>query len=309
MAIPINSMTKKAAAQLSIIAYTDENDVGQQRTDMVNALKNIPADSNGPFTLLWGPANNNGILSYVAQAADGTLGVAFRGTVSSGGAIDVISNLVDDMLGVMLVPWQYPLSAGARVSWGMNTALALADSSTDPSAGTALLDFLRIQLEEHSSPIMVAGHSLGGALANLAAVWLIDQLPKAGGLKVVPPIVPFTFAAPTVTDSVFAKLFAQKCPQAYHCVNTTDVVPKAWKDIQGISDSFPGPGQSLWNYSILLYTAMKTASLAANGLDYVALPGTEDEFSGPSPASGTSYSTEAEAQHSMTTTYFSHVSE
>jgi hypothetical protein len=310
MSIPINSTTKRAAAQLAIIAYTDEANATQQRADMAAALAALPADSNGPFTLLYGPASSNGVLLYAARGADGTLAVAFRGTISSGGAIDVVSNLVDDMLGISLVPWQYPLAAGARVTWGMNTALAMAAAATDPLQGTTLLDFLRNELAQAGSvPIMVAGHSLGAALANIAAAWLVDQLPRAGGPKVAPPVVPFTFAAPTVTDSVFAKLFAKACPVAYHCVNTADVVPKAWMDLAGISSSFSGPGQSLWNYSIILYTAIKTASLAAKGIDFVQLPGTLDQFSGISPASGSSFAMEAEGQHSISGTYLPHVSE
>jgi Lipase (class 3) len=308
MSISINSTTKRAAAQLAIIAYTDEANATQQRADMAAALAALPADSNGPFTLLFGPASSNGVLLYAARGADGTLAVAFRGTISSGGAIDVVSNLVDDMLGISLVPWQYPLAAGAKVTWGMNTALAMAAAATDPLRGTTILDFLRDELAAGGTvPVMVVGHSLGAALASVAAVWLADQLPRAGGPKAAPAVVPFTFAAPTVTDSVFAKLFATACPVAYHCVNTDDVVPKAWMDLAGIASSFSGPGQSLWNYSILLYTAVKTASLAAKGIDFAPLPGTMDEFSGVRPASGSSFAMEAEAQHSVTGTYLPHV--
>jgi hypothetical protein len=310
MSLQITTTTKRAAAQAAIIAYTDESNAAQQRADMAAALAALPADSNGPMTLVWGPTSNNGVLLYAARAADGSLVVAFRGTISSGGAIDVVSNLVDDMLGISLVPWQYPLSAAARVTWGMNTALAMASAATDPQASTTLLDFLRNYLTTNGSvPIMMAGHSLGGALANTAAVWLVDQLPRAGGPKTAPAVVPFTFAAPTVSDSAFAKLFAQACPVAYHCVNSVDVVPKAWMDLEGISSSFSGPGQNLWNYSIILYTAVKTASLAAKGIDFALLPGTMDEFSGISPASGSSFAMEAEGQHSMTGTYLPHVSE
>jgi hypothetical protein len=310
MSLKITPTTKRAAAQLAIIAYTDESNAAQQKTDMAAALIALPADANGPMTLLWGPASNNGVLIYAARAADGSLAVAFRGTISSGGAIDVVSNLVDDMLGISLVPWQYPLAAAARVTWGMNTALAMAASATDPHAGTTLLDFLRNYLTANGSvPIMVAGHSLGGALANIAAVWLSDQLPRAGGPKTAPEVAPFTFAAPTVSDTPFAKMFARVCPVSYQCINKVDVVPKAWMDLAGVSSSFSGPGQNLWNYSIILYTAVKTASLAAKGTDFAALPGTIDSFTGISPSSGSSFAMEAEGQHSMTGTYLPHVSD
>jgi hypothetical protein len=52
MSITINATTKRAAAQLAIIAYTDENNAAQQRSDMSSALQALPADSNGPFARL-----------------------------------------------------------------------------------------------------------------------------------------------------------------------------------------------------------------------------------------------------------------
>jgi acetyl esterase/lipase len=47
---------------------------------------------------------------------------------------------------------------------------------------------------------MVTGHSLGGALAAVAATWLFDQLPRAGQAQDV-TITPYTFAAPSVGNA------------------------------------------------------------------------------------------------------------
>ena len=304
MTIEITSTTKAAAANLAVIAYVDDTGSGDQKSDMTNALAALGAGANGPYTLVWGPATNDGVLSYVAQGADGSYAVAFRGSLTDGDAEGFFANWEDDLDGLSLVPWQYPQSSGANVSAGMNDALALAVSATDPTTGATLIDFLRT-LTGSPVAIMVVGHSLGGALANLAAAWLADQLPRSGGPQ-EPDIAPFTFAAPTVTDAAFSKLFASSFSVAYHCVNTLDIVPMAWTNLQGVVDSFAPPGQLLKSYSETLWVFVQGAKLAVFG-EYTALPGTLDTFQGTAPASGTTFPTEAEAQHSMADTYLPYV--
>lgn len=304
MSITITSMTKVAAANLAVIAYIDDTGSGDQKSDMTKALADLDASANGPYTLVWGPATNDGILSYVAQGTDESYAVVFRGTLTDADAEGFFANWEDDLDGFSLVPWQYPQSSGANVSAGMNDALALAVSATDPTTGATLIDFLRT-LTDSPVEIMVVGHSLGGALANLAAVWLVDQLPRSGGPK-GPTIAPFTFAAPTVTDAAFSTLFKSSFGTAYHCVNTLDVVPMAWANLQGIIDSFASPGQLLKSYSEPLWAFVEAAKVTVFE-KYTVLSGTLDAFQGPTPTEGTTFPTEAEAQHSMADTYLPYV--
>jgi triacylglycerol lipase len=68
------------------------------------------------------------------------------------------------------------------------------------------------------SRVVFAGHSLGAALATLAAAE-IAQMGFPGGVQLV------TFAGPRVGDPVFADNFNKNIPCALRIVNTEDVVP------------------------------------------------------------------------------------
>ena len=302
MTIQITATTKAAAANLAVIAYTDDTGSGNQKADMQAALTALGSSANGPYQLVWGPATNDGVLSYVAQGADGSYAVTFRGSLTDGDAEGFFANWVEDLDGLSLVPWVYPQTSGANLSAGMNEALALAIAATDPTTDTTLIDFLRT-LQGTSVAIMVVGHSLGGALANLAATWLVDQLPKSGGPKDA-NIVPFTFAAPTVTDETFSKLFSSTFPVAYHAVNTLDIVPMAWTSLGGVTESFSPPGQLLRSYNAALWALVEAARTVSG--KYTVLSGALDTFQGPTPTSAISFPDEATLEHSMSGTYLAH---
>ncbi|NMM42435.1 lipase family protein, partial [Pseudoalteromonas arctica] len=81
---------------------------------------------------------------------------------------------------------------------------------------------LKSQLEQYFSqnptaPVHVVGHSLGGALANLAANWLKQRF------KV--PVKLYTFGAPRVGLSSFASHTEHALQGVYRCVHAGDPVP------------------------------------------------------------------------------------
>lgn len=69
-------------------------------------------------------------------------------------------------------------------------------------------------------PCYITGHSLGGALATLAALDLALHLPH---LK--PRIQLYTYAAPRVGDPTFAAKYTQLIPNNYRVINLADAVP------------------------------------------------------------------------------------
>jgi hypothetical protein len=307
MFIPINKNTKITAAKLAYITYLDEDGGKNQKPDMISNLNAIPATCNGPYKLVWGPAINHGILSLIAQGADGSYAIAFRGTLTSfGDAVGVIENILDDITGLHQVPWQFPLTSGASVTWGTNNALTFAIAATDQSLGLSMIDFLRKNLRPTNKPVMVAGHSLGGAMASAASVWLMDQIPKDGGPA--PIMVPFTFAAPTISDQKFADLYAKMCPTAYHCVNKHDIVPMAWTNFDTIEGSF-NPKPTLKGFSPILWGAVQLAGMLMKNLKngYVNLPGTRDIFEPGPPAAEDNFVTIAGNNHSIQRTYLKYV--
>lgn len=72
----------------------------------------------------------------------------------------------------------------------------------------------------NAQQILVTGHSLGGALAILAAFDIV----RHSGLKPSPQMI--TFAGPRTTDPVFEKTFNEWVPNAFRIVNFMDVVPQ-----------------------------------------------------------------------------------
>jgi hypothetical protein len=255
----VSSAQKRAAVELAAITYTDEAQTANRVRDIEAALKTtIPAAANGPWTLVWGPGEVEGILAYVARANDGTTyALAFRGSLGQLAAHEFFDNWALNAETLAQVPWLYPPGGDVKVSAGMNQALAYVTSLTDPATNQHLLDFLRDRIAATGGPLplLVTGHSLGGALAQLASQWLYYELVQIGGHKHV-TITPLTFAAPTTGNQQFATLFEAAFPDNYALVNTLDIVPMAWANLDGLQHQYPPPGQSVAEFGVAIATAL-----------------------------------------------------
>src|SRR3954447_1773564 len=258
------ALNKVAAAYLSYFAYIDDALDTVQPSDFVKMLKSVPSGAaNGPWSLCWGPAVNNGVLAYVAQGNDGSYALAFRGTDVDGSVAGAFENVLADADAVFQVPWLYPQQAGApqQISAGINDALALAIAMTDPTTGLSLLDYLRGLAAKQNLQLMVTGHSLGGALAVVATAWLQNQLPKLTPLKFT--LWPHTFAAPTMWNAGFAATFAKNYTY-YAAVNGNDIVPMGWANLKGVLGTYAAPGPVLKDtnyYSIYLPLEILSATI------------------------------------------------
>ena len=69
-------------------------------------------------------------------------------------------------------------------------------------------------------PCYVTGHSLGGAVATLAAMEIALNLPQ-----IRPQLQLYTYASPRVGDREFAQAHSQLIPNSYRVVNLSDSVP------------------------------------------------------------------------------------
>jgi len=160
-------------------------------------------------------------------------------------------------------------------------ALALAMGMTDPTTSVSLLDHLRGLAKSGTLNLMVTGHSLGAALTVVATAWLNDQLAKVGPLKF--SLWPHTFACPTMWNAAFATMFAQTFPY-YAAVNTNDVVPMGWANLDGVLATFPPPGPSLYNTNWWLYHLIELVNAAIPTYTQI-IPSNADSFTG-TPARG-----------------------
>ena len=298
------ALNKVAAAYLAYFAYIDDALETVNPDDFVQLLSNVPGGgANGPWTLCWGPSVNDGILGYVAQGADGSYALAFRGTDVDGSVSGSLQNLLADANG-FVVPWLYPQQAGSpqQISAGINGALALAIGLTDPTTDVSLLDFLRGLAKAGTLELMVTGHSLGGALAIVATAWLNDQLPKVEPLNF--SLWPQTFAAPTMWNAAFATNFAETFTY-YAAVNTNDVVPMGWANLNGVLATYQAPGPSLYNTDWWLYTAIDAVRINIGTTYTPIVPSDPDSFT-VTPVANDSWTAEAGTMHSMQYQYFPH---
>ncbi|CAM4455326.1 lipase family protein [Paenibacillus tarimensis] len=139
-----------------------------------------------------------GSFGFVLESED-TVIVAFRGTVT-----------VSD--------WMADLNA-KQVKYR-----PVRDGGATHAGFTAIYMSMRDQLRKSLAPLIdgrqlyVTGHSLGGALAALAAP---DIAANTSGR---PPVV-YTFGAPRTGDPAFARMFNRSIPHMHRVYNTRDIVP------------------------------------------------------------------------------------
>ena len=92
------AVNKVAAAYLAYGAYIDDALDIVQAGDFEEYLQKVPSGAaNGPWKLTWGPSVNNGILAYIAQGADGSYGLAFRGTNTDTSVPGAFENFAVDL--------------------------------------------------------------------------------------------------------------------------------------------------------------------------------------------------------------------
>ena len=154
--------------------------------------------------------------AYLATNDDHIV-VAFRGTESPA-TIDGLKDwLLTDAVNLLILP-EGDLgtdfaAAGVDARWHLGFMKALADI-WDP-----LFEAVAAELKKSERPIWVTGHSLGGALAVLAA-WRFKR-------KFVPVHQLYTFGAPMVGNTVTAEAIDREFSgKIFRYVNAPDPIPK-----------------------------------------------------------------------------------
>ena len=73
---------------------------------------------------------------------------------------------------------------------------------------------------DRNVPCYITGHSLGGAVATLAAMEIALNVPH-----IRPQLQLYTYASPRIGDRIFAQTHSQLIPNSYRIVNLSDSVP------------------------------------------------------------------------------------
>ena len=199
---------------------------------------------------LWGPVQNDddANLAFVAgyfpdpNAAPESIFVTIRGTdIDVGDISGILWQIREDLDAADPQPMPWALNDPARIASGTLDGLAtiqgLADFTQPPDQET-LAQFLTTFFanpENANVTTVVTGHSLGGCLATIVAMWIARSLPNYRGT-----IQPITFAAPTAGNSGFAKYYDELFPSARRFQNSLDVIPLAYYDLGAIDGIYGG---------------------------------------------------------------------
>ena len=111
---------------------------------------------------------------------------------------------------------RYPTDlAEPQLGWVHNGFLTIATSQLRPNPAE-----LADEVLDPGLPLYITGHSLGGALATIAAMDLAHRVPGlADRIRL------YTYAAPRVGDPSFPESFRRLVPNAYRVANVADTVP------------------------------------------------------------------------------------
>lgn len=126
--------------------------------------------------------------------------VAFRGSAD-------LKNWIADLSTSSVV---YPGCANCHVHYGFNKAY----NGVGPDVRSAVQGLRALY---RSAPLVITGHSLGGAMAILAALDLHDL---SYPIKEV-----YTFGQPRVGDAAFSTNYQNKFPETYRLIHYADMVP------------------------------------------------------------------------------------
>ncbi len=137
------------------------------------------------------------------EAYDNTFVIAFRGSEETG-----IADWITDLKFIQQVyPYEKSRNKKVKVHAGFISAYK--------SVRDAVLDAAK---KTPHRRIVCTGHSLGGALATLAALDIQYNLPDK-------EVRCYTYGSPKVGNADFVKSYNKRVPQTFRIVNSSDAVP------------------------------------------------------------------------------------
>lgn len=285
--------------QLCQISYFSTDQIPEAIPAVPPPGETAPESSIGTWSVVWGPARDwdDSNLAYAAAYTDTAsnlpvlLVVCLRGTdVHVDDPWGILKQLFEDLRVPDQVALPWAPSSPARIAKGTLSALDVIQKLS--SNGQTLSDFVPSYLNDNQQPVLiVTGHSLGGALTTVVAPWL-----QSLG-TITTPIVPATFAAPTVGNADFAALFGTDFSYSLRYWNDYDIVPNAWWNLPGIA--------TIYQPCNLTPPGVVTDGLThfenkLKGISY-AQPASNTQLSGSCSSLGASWVDQAGVQHSTHT--------
>lgn len=184
------------------------------------------------WSIVWnGIQTIYGNYAFIACDPTGTYyGLAIRGSLPPIPPFSwyIFANwILEDLNIEKQVDWKYVNdgSSGALISLGSSIAfynLLLMEDAL--GSGLNIFDYLKNNAITPGKQVIIAGHSLGGNMANVYASYFVTQLTQDGAST--DNVSLYTFAAPAAGNKDFAQDLDNKLSNAWHYENTNDIVPK-----------------------------------------------------------------------------------
>jgi hypothetical protein len=252
------SPVEKLTVELSFISlagfqYTDPPRIAGAVTELLARMlprQEIvwgPAVHQPPREKWGGAAKPSDALVFICRDSDsGEYSVVFRGT----NPISTMEWLSQDFLVKKQVPWRLiqagPAPEDALVSEGTAAAVALrrdlrpaqGAKGEGQSLGEAIFGIL--ERSDGSCVMRFTGHSLGGLLAPVMALWLLDYLADRGreDIEAKLSLEVYGYAAPTAGNGVFAAYLESRISanaglasgRVRRYASDLDIAPCAWDE-------------------------------------------------------------------------------
>ena len=196
----------------------------------------------GPSIYVWETVTKT-FFGYVATGTPPGSGipehnlVVFRGTrTKEEAAYDLEWDMTTCTLG------GYNCGNAAQGQYNFYTGKVLQENSLSQSMLDAVASFT-----DKTIPIYICGHSLGGGVATLASLDIVESFAYFSASPIM-----YTFGGLHVGDQVFANTFAANVQAAFRVVNLADFVPQ----LTGLSTddtSYVHVGQQWWFISYAQY--------------------------------------------------------
>jgi triacylglycerol lipase len=202
-----------------------------------------PLSAGGSWNCMWGPAQSpdHSNLVFVAGSYVGStlqrIFVTIRGTdIYVGDPWGVLKQIIEDLDAFTQVAFPAAPAHIASGSYGGLQTIQTLTARSGPVIEETLLQFLQSLYSSSPYPrAIVTGHSLGGCLATVVALWMKSFLPSGVTIQ------PITFAAPTAGDQNFANQF-DNFSTALQYQNSLDIIPLAFQNLFGIDVIYLGDG-------------------------------------------------------------------
>jgi len=235
----------RVAITLACLTYLAEGKSAEiQQATMRAALAQPDLPTAARWEIVWGPYKHETNLWYVAVGPNAqntrTIAIVIRGT-----QMHKAQSLWEDLeVEPAAVPWFDPTApAGATIATGFKHAFDRLMAAQDPY-GQHALDYVRglLYVSGPNTVIHVTGHSLGGALAPLLALYVKHKFPKT-------VVRSFPFGGQMTGNAAFAQWYAREFDEQPSCwINALDVIPMFYRDVDRVEGTYGPTGPPCPSY-------------------------------------------------------------